>query len=178
MTYPHFLALAAPPAGRLTRAMACSSSASFMPRSRYRTCSTGASKPVSSIDFGFEEARGGDAGQRADGLADAAVIQPRPAVRAFVDDPELGSEPFLEDDLAEAGAVGLFRVGRHGSAGRSAFEMRPAHMRELIDQRLLDLRVLRPLRHVSRPRRSALVATRCVSPYKRRLTFERAAKMS
>ena len=43
---------------RLTRAMAWSSSASWMGRSRYITCSTGASKPVSSIDFTIRKASG------------------------------------------------------------------------------------------------------------------------
>ena len=43
---------------RLTRAMACSSSASRIGRSRYITPSMGASKPVSSIDFTTRKASG------------------------------------------------------------------------------------------------------------------------
>ena len=52
--------LATPPCTsvRLTRAIAWSSSASLIDRSRYITCSTGASKPVSSIDLTIRKASG------------------------------------------------------------------------------------------------------------------------
>ena len=49
---------ALPAAVRFTRAIAWSSSASWIERSRYMTCSTGASKPVSSIDFTMRNASG------------------------------------------------------------------------------------------------------------------------
>ena len=90
---------------------------------------------VGGLLVGFKEARGADAGKRGDGLADPALIEPRLTVVVLVDDPELCPEPGFEDDFAETGAAGLLGVGWCWRARGSAFEMRPAHASELVDQR-------------------------------------------
>ena len=47
---------------------------------------------VGCLLVGFEEARGADAGERGDGLADPALVEPRLTVIVLIDDPELCSE--------------------------------------------------------------------------------------
>jgi hypothetical protein len=80
---------------------------------------------------GLDQPVGGDAGDGADGLGDALIVEPGLAL-VQVQRVELAAQRGFLDDLGEAGAAGA------GGAVEIALDVAPAHRDELLDEGAFD----------------------------------------